>query len=451
MENLGISKEVYEHLTKVIIPFWTGLRDDEFGGYYGYVDYELKVDKKAVKGCILNSRIMWFFSNAYMLFRDLEADGGAAEKLKVSREELLHYKELMRANAEHAYSFMKKYCIDREYGGMLWAVNYDGSIADDIKHTYNQAFSIYALSSYYSAFNEKEALDLAFEISNIIENRCTDEIGYLEAFNRDFTPAGNDKLSENGVEAEKTMNTLLHVFEAYTELYRVTGNEFIGNRIRFMMDTIAGKIYNPSLRRQEVFFDRFFNSIIDLHSYGHDIETSWLVDRGLEILKDDAYTEKMLPITDALAERIYERAYVDHSLLNECERGVDNTHRIWWVQAETVIGFAHAYDKFSKRIENNDLPGCSWPSENTRTAEEEKLRLKAENFRLAALDVWNFIKTKLTDHREGSEWFWELDAKGEPFSGRPIVEPWKCPYHNGRMCMELIRMELGLKMKKQNY
>lgn len=407
-----IAKEMYEHLTKKIIPFWNSIRDDENGGWYGYVDYDLGINKKAVKGCILNSRIMWFYSNAYMLFRDIRAGRIDAEKLDTTATDLDRLMAEAKRNAAHAYGFMTEYCLDREYGGVLWSVNYDGTAADTVKHTYNQAFSIYALSSYYDAFGDNGALKLAFELSALIEEKCTDEIGYLEAFNRDFTPAGNDKLSENGVEAEKTMNTLLHVFEAYTELYRVTGDERIGNRLRFMMDIIADKIYNPKLKRQEVFFDRNYKSLIDLHSYGHDIETSWLVDRACEILNDETYTAKLCPITDALAQEILERAYVKHSLLNECERGIDNTHRIWWVQAETVVGFMNAYQKLGR-----------------------------EEFLLAALDVWDFIKNKLTDRRNGSEWFWELDENGEPFAGRPIVEPWKCPYHNGRMCMEIIRRE----------
>lgn len=409
-----INNSFYKHLTEKIIPFWEKLRDDEFGGFYGYLDYDLKLDKKAVKGCILNSRIMWFFSNAYM---------------SLKKPELLDY-------AGHAYEFMCRYCIDEEFGGVLWSVNYDGTIADSIKHTYNQAFSIYALSSYYDASGDEEAFEKAYRLACLIEEKCTDEVGYLEAFNRDFSPAENDKLSENGVMAEKTMNTLLHVFEAYTELLRVINKTIsagnlsdkaadllqrktkISDRIRFMMDIVADKVYNPELQRQEVFFDRNYNSILDLHSYGHDIEAAWLIDRGCLILDDAEYTAKMRVITDALGVKILNRAYDRHSLLNECEKGVDNTHRIWWVQAEAVVGFYNAYQKLV--AEGGDA-------------------VLAERFHAAAEDIWDFIQTKLTDSREGSEWFWELDENGIPFEGRPIVEPWKCPYHNGRMCLELLK------------
>jgi len=387
-------QDMKEHLGDVIIPFWKKQRDEDYGGYYGWLDYNLNLDKKAVKGCILNSRILWFFSNAYMLLKD---------------------KSLLDA-AEHAYSFLKKYCLDEEYGGIYWSVNYDGTIKDSTKHTYNQAFSIYALSSYYDASGDKEALKLAKEIYAVIEEHCTDGIGYLEAFNRAFVPEDNDKLSENGVIAEKTMNTLLHVFEAYTELYRVDKDNTVADRIRFILDIIADKIYNPEKQRQEVFFDAQYHSILDMHSYGHDIETAWLTDRGCEILGDDVYSQKLLPITKTLTRKIYERAYENHSLLNECVKGIDDTWRIWWIQAEAVVGFINGYEK-----------------DKTKTEYLE-----------AAKNIWDYIKEYIFDKREGSEWYWRVDEHGRPDMEKPMIEPWKCPYHNGRMCIEVIKRNIDV-------
>lgn len=380
--------ELWEQLTQKIIPFWKRLRDDSLGGYYGYMDHNGAVDKKAVKGCILNSRILWFFSNAYMLFRD---------------------KSLLD-EAAHAYEFMKKHCIDREYGGVFWSVNYDGTVCEDIKHTYNQAFAIYALSSYYDASGNAEALEAANSLYELIESRCTDDKGYLESFERDFSPADNEKLSENGVIAEKTMNTLLHVFEAYTELFRVTRSAEVEQKLRYMIKLFKERVYNSELRRQEVFFDKDWNSLIDLHSYGHDIETSWLLDWGCKIIGDAALSAEVKTITSALAERIYERAYINSSVLNECENGVDNTNRIWWIQAEAVVGFFNEWEKQPEKTKYLD----------------------------AAIDVWNYIKEYVVDKREFSEWFWELDGNNKPIDGRPIAEPWKCPYHNGRMCIQMI-------------
>ena len=383
----GLQGEMREHLEG--LPFWKGLRDSEYGGFYGWVDSDKRVDKKAVKGCILNSRILWFFSNAWAALGD----------------------ESLREYADHAFAFLKDHCYDRERGGVYWSVTYDGKPEDTTKHTYNQAFAVYALSSYYAVSGSREALELALALRETIETRCFDEGGYKEALDIAFEPAENDKLSENGVMADRTMNTLLHVFEAYTELYRVTKDETAGRKLRWMMDLIAEKIYNPARHRQEVFFDNDMNSLIDLHSYGHDIETAWLVDRGTDVLGDEAYKAKMAPITADLEQNVYETAYSAHSLKNECERGVDNEDRIWWVQAEAVVGFYNAWSKHPEKT----------------------------YFRDAALDIWGFIKAHLVDPAPGSEWFWRTDAQGRPDLDKPIVEPWKCPYHNGRMCMEIMR------------
>lgn len=382
-----LDTQIKEHLLNDIIPFWQHLRDDEYGGFYGYVGYDLTLDKNAVKGCILNSRILWFFSNAYLLLKD---------------EQLLE-------DAGHAYSFLKECCLDEENGGIYWSLTFDGKPEDTTKHTYNQAFAIYALSSYYDASKDTEALKIAKELYKIVETKCKDEYGYLEAFNIRFEPAENDKLSENGVMAEKTMNTLLHVFEAYTELYRVTHDDEVADNIRYMLDLVADKVYNSEIGRQEVFFDRTWNTLIDLYSYGHDIETAWLIDKGLEVLGDAAYTAKLSPITQTITENIYKRAYMNHSLVNEAENGIVDTTRVWWVQAEAVVGFLNGYQK---------SPG-----------HKEYLE--------AAEDIWGYIRDYLIDKR-CSEWYWALDENRNPLK-KPIVEPWKCPYHNGRMCFEVIR------------
>lgn len=381
--------QVKDHLLTTIIPFWKKLRDDENGGYYGWLGYDLQLDKKAVKGCILNSRITWFFANAYTLLGD----------------------ESLLAEAKHGYEFLKTHCIDKENGGIYWSIRYDGTPEDTTKHTYNQAFCIYALSSYYEASKDEEALAMARELFTLIETKCTDEVGYLEAFTKDFRPESNEKLSENGVIADKTMNTLLHVFEAYTELYRVSGDAKVKERLIWMMDLFADKIYNPSLHRQEVFFDKNYNSLIDLYSYGHDIETAWLMDRGTEVMGEQKYIDKMTPITKDITAQVYKVAFDGRSLANECCNGTVKTNRIWWVQAETIVGFLNGYQKDPSKKEYLE----------------------------AARSQWQFITEFVIDPREGSEWYWEVEQDGTPIEGRPIVEPWKCPYHNGRMCLEVIR------------
>ncbi len=385
---MNLAHEVRRELSDRIIPFWKRLRDDEHGGYYGYMDFDLKVDKEFEKGCILNSRILWFFANAYMTLKD---------------------KSLL-AEAAHAYSFMREYCEDKEYGGVFWSVTYDGLPLDTTKHIYNQAFAIYALSSYYAASNDSSALDFAMSLFEKIETIGTDSYGYLESFNRKWELEDNDKLSENGLLADKTMNTLLHVLEAYTELYRVNKDERVKKALIKILDAFRNQVFNEETHRLEVFFDEKMNTISDLYSYGHDIEASWLLDRAATVLADEKIKAATNAYTNELVAEVYKEALSDGAMNNECFKGVVDTTRVWWVQAEAMVGFYNCYEK-TGITEYKDIT--------------EKL--------------WIYIKEHIIDKRQGSEWFWDLDKYNNPVSRKPIVEPWKCPYHNGRMCMEIIR------------
>ena len=369
--SMNLVRETRDHLEHRILPFWKGLRDDIHA---------------AERGCILNSRILYFFSQASMSLSD---------------PSLLSY-------AAHAYEALLE-MTDSENGGVFWSMHPDGTVLDPTKHTYNQAFAIYALSNYALASGKTAPLEKARELFHLIEHKCRDAGGYLEAFHADFTPESNEKLSENGVMAERTMNTLLHVLEAYTELYRVGRDPEVREKLLEILDTWEQHVYNPEKKRQEVFFDHEWHTLIDLHSFGHDIETSWLCDRTLEVLEDEELTKRIRPKLLSLAEQTLEVAYTTHGFANESENGKVNTMRIWWVQAEALLGFLNAWQKTGK-----------------------------EKYLDAVRHQWMFIKEHMADPREGSEWFWWTSEHGIPVE-KPIVEPWKCPYHNGRMVFEIMR------------
>lgn len=384
----SIKKELTEH----IIPFWNKLRDDVNGGFTGFMDSDLSVDKNAEKGVILHSRILWFYSNAYLELKD----------------------EALLDNARHCYEFMTKYCVDKEYGGVYWSVNADGSVKDDVKHTYCQAFFIYALASYYRASGDKSALELAYSVMELVEKNSTDEVAYLEKLSRDWkTELANDELSENGLMADKTMNTTLHLMEAYTELYLADHNPRVLERLKFQLDITYNKIFDPEGNKLLVFFDKNLDVIGDIHSYGHDIEATWLIDRACEVIGDKDITEKFAGMNSRIVRNIADIAFDKESgsLLNESENGVVNTWRIWWVQAETVVGFLNAYQK----------------------------GYGGEEYLVIAQRVWNYIQDKIIDRREGGEWFSQVDENGNYAKFKPTVDPWKCPYHNGRMCLEAMR------------
>ena len=298
--------EVCEHLENKIIPFWQNLKDDESGGFTGYEGEDLCPDKTADKGCILHSRILWTFSTA-------------AKTL--GREDL-------RAYAEHAYRFMEKF-EDTENGGVYWSVTYDGKPADTTKHTYCQAFAVYGLAAYYRLTGCCGALRMAVRLFRVIEEKCKDAKGYLEALNADFTPGSNEKLSENGVMASRTMNTLLHVIEAYTELYRAYPDEELRLAGEKALEQCLHTIYNPGKRRMEVFFDDDFRPLLDMQSYGHDIEGSWLLWDAAETLLEP---EKLNPYQEMcldLAKSATERAFTDHGLHYEIVSTL-NALMSWW-------------------------------------------------------------------------------------------------------------------------
>lgn len=390
--------EAKQNLIEHITPFWRNLKDDKHGGFYGYMDFNLQPNVDAIKGVILHSRILWFFSNEY---------------LTLGNEETLAY-------AKHAYDFIINNCLDKEYGGVYWMLNAEGIPVDDMKHTYNQAFAIYALSSYYDATKDRQALDHAMTLFKLIEERCTDEYGYLEAFDRYWTPISNEKLSDNekltkeGKIAEKTMNTILHVMEAYTELYRVSKDATVGNKLRHILKLTKEKIYIPEKQILGVFFDKTLNNLADMHSYGHDIEAAWLLDRAAEVLGDEVLKHETYAYTKELAYKVLEVAFDGKALNNERFNTTIDTTRIWWVQAEAVVGFLNAYEKTHDKV-----------------------------FLETAQKIWDYINTYFIDSRSG-EWFWDLDDTDQPTSKKPIVEPWKCPYHNGRMFFEIIRRRLNV-------
>ena len=388
-----IAKAAEEMLTGSLLPFWQSLRDERHGGFYGGMDFSLQIDQRAEKGSILASRILWFFSTAARALGD---------------RALVPY-------ACHAYAFLRDACIDREQGGVFRSVTFDGKPADTGKHTDCQAFALYALSAYYRLSGESEALALMKNLFSLMEERCRDGEGYSEAFARDFSPAENGKLWESGVPAGRTMNTLLHVLEGYAGFYEVAKSPRAAAAMERILYLYREKVYDPERRRQQVLFDRDYRPLLDLTSYGHDIEASWLTDWACGLLDNAILKAQTSALNSALAAQVLGEAY-DGALANGREGDRMDCRRIWWVQAEGVLGFVNAWEKH---------PGSA-------------------AYREAVAGLWRYITRHLVDSRPGGEWFWQVSPQGVPDEGKPIVSPWKCPYHNGRMCLELMRRDPGI-------
>jgi mannobiose 2-epimerase len=383
--------KVKETVRENILPFWQGMADMENGGFYGETDFYGKPDKTAAKGGILHARILWTFSTAYRLFND-ESYGKCAA---------------------HAKEFLMTAFLDKENGGLYWLVDHKGSPIDKRKQFYNIAFGIYALSEHYLAFKDQSSLDLAYSLFSAIETHGFDpsDGGYIEACTCDWQSVNDSRLSDKDLNCPKSMNTNLHVLEAYTNLLRSGEDSRVRKALEDLIHITLDKIVNNE-KHFKLFFDMKWNSLVKDISYGHDIEGSWLLYSAALAVGDEKLVAKIKQTALQIAEVTYNAAIDNKNggLLSGCSgEGKLHSKKEWWPQAEAVVGFYNAYELSGDR-----------------------------KYYTAAGDIWDFIQKHFID-REHGEWHNELSLDNKPDTGMPKAGFWKCPYHNGRACFELIR------------
>ena len=386
-----LAREAREELERDILPYWAErMADPVHGGFYGRIDGHDTLHPDAPKGAILNARILWTFAAAYRLLRKPE-----------------YLDTATRA---------KRYLIDRFYdpecGGVYWSLNADGSPLDTKKQIYALGFAIYGLSEYARATADPEALDYAVRLFRTIEQHSFDRErnGYVEAFTRDWQPIADMRLSDKDANTSKTMNTHLHILEPYANLYRVWPDPQLEAQLRNLIDLFTMRITDPATHHLALFFDDGWHVQGDAISYGHDTDASWLLHEAALVLDDPELLRQVEPTVVRIAQAADEGLNPDGSMVYERFPGRGHTDRElhWWVQAESVVGHANLYQHFADE---------------------------------AALDVaarcWQFIRSKLID-REHGEWHWSILPDGTVNRRDDKAGFWKCPYHNGRMCMELI-------------
>lgn len=401
---MDLKQEVLDTLEKNILPFWLNFQDEENGGFYGQMTGEGKLVKDANKGGILNARILWSFSAAYRVLRKPE----------------------YLAAATRAKDYILKYFIDPVYGGTYWELDCKGNPVDTKKQFYAIGFTIYGLSEYARATGDMEALTMALKLFDVIEEHSLDTVynGYIEACTREWGEIADMRLSELDENYPKSQNTHLHIIEPYTNLFRcMTEMEANGVAIdlgvkgkvevalRNLIDIFCDKILNPETHHLDLFFENDWTRGADaLESYGHDIECSWLMHESALVLGDKDVLAKVEPIVQLVAKASEKGLNEDGSMVHEAnlDTGYVDVDRHWWVQAETVVGFYNIYQYFG----------------------DEAALQKAQN-------CWQYIKDNLID-AEGGEWFWSRDPERNINRKDDKAGFWKCPYHNSRMCLELI-------------
>ena len=415
-------------LEENILKFWADRMYDPKGGFYGRMDGHNVLHPEAERGAVLNARLLWSFSAAYRV---------------------LHKPEYLDA-ARWAKDYIEAHFLDREHGGVYWSLTADGTPLDTKKQTYAIGFMIYAFSEFARATGDKQALQQAIRLYADIEEHAfisrKSKVesqkpieGYVEALTRDWQPIADMRLSDKDENAAFTMNTHLHVLEPYTSLYRIWPDERLRERLQTLIGIFTDRLYNPINHHVDCFFDTDWNGRRDIASYGHDIEAAWLLNEAAMVLNDHApFTFHLSPFTFNIANASLEGLQADGSMIHEAkfigapnatykgcggESGdtedlnvaerqsaseVVDRERQWWVLCEAVIGF----------IDQWQLTG-------------DKLWYQR------AEKAWDYLSTHLID-REHGEWFWAILPDGTPDTANDKAGFWKCPYHNSRMCLELI-------------
>ena len=382
-------QETAEVLQHNILDFWLGLRDPR-GGFYGEVRASGEIVPDAPRGVILNARIIWAFAAAYRRLRH----------------------PAYRTAAEAARDWFLDHFFDPKYSGVYWSVTADGKPLETKKQLYAQGFGIYGLSELYKATHDARTLEAAIDLFRTTEAHFADPEngGYIEALARDFKPLADMSLSAHDINADKTMNSHLHLMEAYANLYQVWSDPSLKSALEHLIELTCSRILGPDGHLQ-LYFRRDWSVLPGGISYGHDIETSWLLLECAMTTRNFAVVNRVKPCAAALGKAGNEGLQPDGSLLYEKQPdGTVDASRQWWVQAEAVVGNLWLW-KYHGDLAASDR----------------------------AVACWNYIRDHLVD-REKGEWYWAVQPDGTPDLANPKAGFWKCPYHNARMCLEIMKL-----------
>ena len=385
---LSYKSEVEVEMSSILDWWMEHMLNKETGFIYGEISGANIPDANAPIGLVLQSRILWTFSAAYNYTQN-----------KV----YLNF-------AHTAYKQLITQFYDKQYGGMFWSVQPNGIPVSTKKQAYGIAFAIYGLSAYYEATKDQAALDKAAELYRCLEMHFYDSVygGYIECLGNDFSVIEDVRLSDKDQNAIKSMNTHLHVIEAYAKLYTVLPSEALKQSVTQLLVIFEQHIIDPTTSQQKLFFEKDWTSTASEVSFGHDIEAAWLLQEAAVITKDALRIEKFTNIAQAMASEVAANLSPEGAVYNDYDihTKVLNKGLDWWPQAEAMVGFLNAFEISGSTI-----------------------------YLQHSLTSWAVINKQFKDARFG-EWYWGYDASGNLLN-KEKAGFWKCPYHNSRACIEV--------------
>ncbi len=392
------SQRLEKILSENIAPFWIRKSLDRTNGGY-IIDFGPASEPRGAgpKALVTQARMVWYFARMARAGRNVQQNLSAAEI---------------------GYRFLKEKLWDEKNGGFYWEVDPTGDKKlMRRKHLYGQSYGLYAVSEYYLASKRKDVLKFATRIFEVLEERAHDRTcgGYIEYFNESWTAPPADELSYMGVPPDwKLMNTHLHLMEAMTTFYRASALPKARERLLELIDIDSNAVVRKDVGACTDKYRRDWTPILDpgfaVVSYGHDIESVWLLADACEAAGIPVYPYLDLFRTlwryslkygyDRSAGGFYESGPVNQT--------ADELRKIWWVEAEAIVSALYMY------------------------------RLTGDTQYLEIFDkTLDFIEQHLVDWHNG-EWHEFITPDGR--TGGSKAHAWKAAYHDGRAMIECLQL-----------
>lgn len=406
---LVVKNEISHHFENEWLPFWEKRGyDQKFGGFLTSYDDEGNEAKDINKYIVTQARMIWAYSFLYGLYPE---------------------RAVYLESAKQGVEFMLAHFWDNKHEGWAWSTDREGNVLDNGKIIYGEAFMIYALSQYGLSSGDPLGAVYASKTFDLLQKYAADTArgGYYENLEPDWSIAGPGYFAGD----RKSLDIHMHLMEAFTTLYQLTKEEIHKRKLNEVIEVITQHMIDHANGCGRNQFDITFNPVppisinrtwnndrekasvtednIDITSYGHNIELSWLLNRAASIIGDDP--KKFYDLTRKLGEHTLKYG-IDAQYGGVYRDGHHDGPAIirdkeWWQQCEALVGLLDAYQVLGNDTYFSAFENC-----------------------------WNFVNRKMINHDVG-EWRQLLTVEGASIVSN-MGNAWKAMYHTGRSLIECI-------------